>query len=169
MNFAPPDASAFGPLLRVDLAKLECLARAMHERLPQRAIVALQGTLGAGKTRLVQAIASAAAIDIAEVTSPTFTIVQHYNGERRINHVDAYRLADEDEFIELGGEELLEEDALTLIEWPERLLRCLPADVIWLSIEIDDAAGLDLRTIRGWCNHTPLCRAMIDAFQTAGG
>jgi tRNA threonylcarbamoyladenosine biosynthesis protein TsaE len=125
-------------IVDVDVARLEELAMSMHRALPHHVIIGLRGTLGAGKTRFVQAFAVAAGIEQSLVTSPTFPIVQHYQGERRIHHIDAYRLADEDEFIELGGEELLEEDATILIEWPDRIRRSLPQDRITIDFEVDE-------------------------------
>lgn len=104
------------------------LGRLLAEHLPIRCIVALNGTLGAGKTRLSQAIAKACAIPVSEVTSPTFTLWQTYHGNRTIHHLDAYRIGDEDEFDALGVEECFDAEAVTLIEWASRVEACLPAD-----------------------------------------
>jgi len=131
----------------VTLDDLMRLAEQLHQRLPSRIVIALEGTLGAGKTRFAQSIAAAAGVNVADVTSPTFTLIQHYRGQRLIHHIDAYRLADEDEFIEMGGEELLEDDAMILIEWPKRIGACLPKGC--LAIELETAQpGEDTRTIR---------------------
>lgn len=124
---------------KIDLPRLRRLAELLHRHLPQQAVIAIQGQLGAGKTRLAQEIAVAAGIAADDVTSPTFTLVQHYQGDRKIHHIDAYRLADEDEFIELGGEELFEDEALVLVEWPQRIARSLPSRTLFLELEIDDA------------------------------
>lgn len=128
----------------VDLQRLARLATLLHQHLPPRVVIALQGTLGAGKTRFAQELAQACGVAVADVTSPTFTIVQHYHAQRRIHHIDAYRLADEDEFLELGGEEVLwgegEGDALVLVEWPERIAAVLPPDCLRIEIEIDSPA-----------------------------
>ncbi len=121
----------------VNLDLLERLANELAKSLPPRVVIGLRGTLGAGKTRFVQMFAQACGIAACDVTSPTFPIVQHYRGDRLIHHIDAYRLADEDEFIELGGEELLEDDATVLIEWPDRISRCLPKDIVMIDIEIE--------------------------------
>src|SRR6185369_15296511 len=79
-------------------------------------------------------IAEASKVPRDEVVSPTFVLCQQYRGSHPINHVDAYRLKDEDEFRELGGEELLGSDAITLIEWADRIADALPDD--YLQIEI---------------------------------
>ena len=123
--------------------QLESLARSMLRGLPVPLVVGLVGTLGAGKTTLVQAIARAAGIDAADVTSPTFTLLQTYRGSITLHHLDAYRLTDEDEFLELGVEELFEDGgAWTLIEWADRVRDVLPAETLWIEIKIDDNPSL---------------------------
>jgi tRNA threonylcarbamoyladenosine biosynthesis protein TsaE len=102
---------------------------------PPGTTIALGGTLGAGKTRLVQAIAAACGVDRSEVVSPTFVLCQKYTGDRVIFHLDAYRLRDDDEFRELGPEEFFESAGLTIVEWADKVVDCLPDER--LSIEID--------------------------------
>lgn len=107
---------------------------ALAAALPPGTTVALIGTLGAGKTRLVQAIAAATGVSRADVVSPTFVLCQQYAGCNTINHLDAYRIRDEDELRELGFEELLATNAITIIEWADRVADALPED--YLTIEI---------------------------------
>ena len=149
-------------LRNVDVDRLEELAQALVKLLPHRVVIGLRGTLGAGKTRFAQAFALASGIDQRQVTSPTFTIVQHYQGTRRIHHVDAYRLADEDEFIELGGEELLEEDATILVEWPERIARCMPDDAVYIDLSVEEDSSK--RTVTAICRDKMLVRCVRQAF-----
>ena len=79
------------------------LGKLLADVLPAGTVIALIGTLGAGKTRLVQAVAGALGVPREEVTSPTFVLVNEYVGGRLpVYHFDAYRLRDEDEFLELG-------------------------------------------------------------------
>jgi tRNA threonylcarbamoyladenosine biosynthesis protein TsaE len=118
------------------LADTDRLAAALAPILPQRATIALCGTLGAGKTRLVQGLAAAVGIDPAGVTSPTFVLCQQYAGSRRLYHLDAYRLHDADEFRELGTDELYEEAALTLIEWADKVEAALPDSYLLVNIEV---------------------------------
>ena len=89
--------------------------------LPPGTTVALCGTLGAGKTRLVQAIAEGLGVNRRDVVSPTFVLIQEYRGRRMIYHIDAYRLRDDDEFQQLGPDEYFESDGLVLIEWADRV------------------------------------------------
>jgi len=99
-------------------------------------VVALQGQLGAGKTRLVQAIAAELGCEHAFVVSPTFTLIHEYDGQLPIYHVDAYRLKDSDEFLDMGGGELLNGDGICLIEWADRIGDLLPLDHLRIDIEV---------------------------------
>jgi tRNA threonylcarbamoyladenosine biosynthesis protein TsaE len=99
-------------------------------------VVALGGTLGAGKTRLVRAVARALGIPAEDVTSPTFVLQHVYQGRLPVFHFDAYRLADEDEFLELGPEECFAAPGVTFIEWAERVAQALPEDRLEIMIEV---------------------------------
>ena len=112
------------------------LGAALAKFLPDGAVVALCGTLGAGKTRLVQAIAEASGIDRRQVVSPTFVLLLEHHGRRSIYHFDAYRLRDEDEFLDLGPEEYFQRGGLVLIEWADRVENCLPPQRIKIQIEV---------------------------------
>jgi tRNA threonylcarbamoyladenosine biosynthesis protein TsaE len=98
--------------------------------------VALCGTLGAGKTRLVQAVAEALGVDRGRVVSPTFVLVNEYQGRRAIYHFDAYRLRDEDEFSALGPDDYFESDGLSFVEWADRVSDCLPRERIEIHVEV---------------------------------
>ena len=112
------------------------LGAALAALLPAGATVALYGTLGAGKTRLVQAIAEATGVDRRDVVSPTFVLIQEYEGRRPIYHFDAYRLRDEDEFLGLGPDEYFEGDGLVLVEWADRIPGCLPGERLEVYISV---------------------------------
>lgn len=121
----------------VSLDVLPAVAGAMVRHLPARVAIGLVGTLGAGKTTMVQAIAAAAGIDVAEVTSPTFTLLQSHQGiSLKLHHLDTYRLADEDEFYELGVDELFDETAWTLVEWADRVRSVMPRETLWIEIQL---------------------------------
>lgn len=112
------------------------LAAALADVLPAGTTVALLGTLGAGKTRLVQAMSVAYGLPRGEVVSPTFVLCQEYHGSKTLYHLDAYRLHDEDELMELGVEEYFDSDGITLIEWADRVSDCLPIDRLEIQIEV---------------------------------
>ncbi len=131
---------------QITAAGLEILARGEEETarlgqilatvLPEGTIVGLEGTLGAGKTRLVQAIARAARCDHHFVASPTFVLVQQYLGDRQITHIDAYRVGNIREFLELGVEEYFEGPGIVLIEWADRVCEALPHARVTIEISI---------------------------------
>ena len=119
----------------IDLAALDRLAEVMRAFLPHPSIIGLLGTLGAGKTTLVQAIARASGIDPVDVTSPTFTLLQSYKGEPSLHHLDAYRISDEDEFLAIGVDELFEDpQAWTIVEWADRVAGVMPDHTLWIEI-----------------------------------
>ena len=113
------------------------LAARFASRLPPGAVVLLWGDLGAGKTAFVRGMAAGLGIDPAEVSSPTFTLVQEYRGPRTLFHVDLYRL-EAPETEDLGLEELAAGDAVVAIEWADRLRR-QPDGAI--RVEIADKGG----------------------------
>jgi tRNA threonylcarbamoyladenosine biosynthesis protein TsaE len=133
---------------------------ALAEFLPDGTTVCLSGTLGAGKTRLVQAVAAACGINRADVVSPTFVLCQHYSAARRLNHLDAYRIRDDDEFLEIGVDEMFGSDGITLVEWGERVRNCLPPDRVDIQIEIlGDTERSFCLTTKGDCS-PGLCERM---------
>ena len=104
--------------------------------LRQGDVVALIGPLGAGKTHLTQAVAEHFGLSRDEVNSPTFVLIQEYDGTIPICHIDAYRLSDIDEFLELGADELLGSENICLIEWADRVIEVLPRQRIQVEIEV---------------------------------
>lgn len=132
-----------------DQSDTERLGEMLAQLLPPGTVVALIGTLGAGKTRLVQALGSALGIPRESVVSPTFVLCQEYRGSKAVFHLDAYRLRDEDEFYELGPQEWFESDALTVIEWADRIVRCLPDERLEIRIEVlpDEAREFEIRAV----------------------
>lgn len=117
-------------------------------------VIALEGTLGAGKTAFVKALAHECGVE-DEVTSPTFVVMKRYQtgevfGESQaytsLVHIDAYRVDSEDEMRPLRFKEVLEEEhTLICIEWAERIEKLLPKNTLHIKIEIE---GEELRTFR---------------------
>lgn len=97
------------------------MGEAIGKAAPGGAVIAFRGDLGAGKTTLSKGIAKGLGID-EEVTSPTYTIVSEYRGRLALFHIDAYRLAGEADFAEIGGYDMLgQPGSLCLVEWSERV------------------------------------------------
>jgi tRNA threonylcarbamoyladenosine biosynthesis protein TsaE len=85
-------------------------------------LVLLTGDLGAGKTTLTKGIAAGAGAALEDdVTSPTFTLIHKYQGAKRIYHVDLYRVGDCRDLETLGLEDIFSENAIVIVEWPDRL------------------------------------------------
>ena len=121
------------------VAKAETATRrfgqAIGKHLAARTVLYLNGTLGAGKSRLVQAIASGLDIDPEHVQSPTFTLMTPHAGRLTLVHVDAYRIADLDEAEQLGLADWLEADCVLAIEWANRVEEALPKADVRIEIE----------------------------------
>lgn len=117
-------------------AELKELAASLARLARTGDVFLLQGDLGAGKTEFARAFIQSLCGDETEVPSPTFTLLQVYESPRGlIHHYDLYRLESPDEVWELGLEEALS-DAMTLIEWPERLPPLNFASAVTLSFSI---------------------------------
>jgi tRNA threonylcarbamoyladenosine biosynthesis protein TsaE len=107
------------------------LAQALEPGL----VVALMGNLGAGKTRLVKAVARGGGIEPGDVTSPTFVLVQEYEGIWPLYHFDTYRLANPAGFADLGIDEYFAGEGVCLVEWADRVAPLLPPDHLRIEIE----------------------------------
>jgi tRNA threonylcarbamoyladenosine biosynthesis protein TsaE len=135
-------------------------------------VVTLSGDLGAGKTTFVQGVAAALGVD-APVTSPTFVLIHHYEGRFPIVHMDVYRLDFIQEVLDLGFEELLQPDAVMLVEWGEALAPLLPLH--YLDVEIrsvaegpEDARTFSFRAIGPrWAQKLERMRVTADALLDA--
>lgn len=97
-------------------------------------VVGLIGPLGAGKTRLVRATATALGADPSSVNSPTFVLIQEYFGRIPVFHFDTYRLRDVQAFADLGAEEYFSGDGLCFVEWADRVISELPRDLLRIEV-----------------------------------
>ncbi|HEY7205862.1 MAG TPA: tRNA (adenosine(37)-N6)-threonylcarbamoyltransferase complex ATPase subunit type 1 TsaE [Methylomirabilota bacterium] len=119
LSHSPEETQAIGERLAAGLAA--------------GSVVACTGELGAGKTCFLQGLARGLGVT-GEVTSPTFVLVNHYRGRLPVYHLDAYRTDSLTELVDLGLEEMLHGDGVTVIEWADKLLPLLPARTIHVHL-----------------------------------
>ena len=117
------------------LDELDKVAEAVLASLDGRTVVAFDAPMGAGKTTLISRIAAALGCE-DDVTSPTFAIVNQYEGSRTVYHFDMYRIERWEEALDFGSEEYLSSGELCLVEWPEKIEPLLPDDTMVVKIEI---------------------------------
>lgn len=112
------------------------IAYDLASKMEGNKVICLNGELGAGKTVFVRGFCSF--FNINEISSPTFTLVNEYDGNKKVFHFDVYRLSDEDEFCAIGGEEYFEK-GICIIEWSDVIKEAIPNDAIDVRIEkLDD-------------------------------
>ena len=114
------------------------LGQQLAELIQPGDVLALYGDLGAGKTHLVKGICAGLGIAPESVSSPTFTIVNEYDGALPVYHIDAYRIEQPEEFFELGYETYVFGDGVCLIEWPERVEALIPEHAVRLRLTHGD-------------------------------
>lgn len=119
----------------------ETLAASLHPG----SVVAYTGALGMGKTAFTRGLARGLGC-CGRVTSPTFTIVNEYEGNIPLFHFDMYRLSSSDELFDIGWEDYLERGGVCAVEWSERVTDALPPDTVFVNIA-RHAENEDWRTI----------------------
>jgi tRNA threonylcarbamoyladenosine biosynthesis protein TsaE len=122
----------------------QALGERLGARLGPGDVVACIGELGAGKTCFLQGLARGLGVTSA-VTSPTFVLVNQYRGRVPVYHVDAYRTGSLTELVDIGIEEMLHGDGVTVVEWADKLRPLLPAGAFVVTIE---GLGDEPRAIR---------------------
>ena len=124
--------------------EMENLGREIGKACRPGTVISLRGSLGAGKTVFAKGVARALAIGEA-IVSPTFTLVQEYEGSLPVYHMDLYRITSEDDFQMIGGEDMLYSDGVCLIEWSEIINSLLPNGTLFIEISVNEDQS---RTVR---------------------
>ena len=115
-------------------AETEALGEELAPKLQAHTVIAFTGDLGAGKTAFVRGLARGVGVT-DRVTSPTFTIVNEYEGGRLpLFHFDLYRLGDGEELFDIGWEDYLDRGGVCAVEWSERAWSLLPPETVYVSI-----------------------------------
>jgi tRNA threonylcarbamoyladenosine biosynthesis protein TsaE len=128
------------------------------------AVVALNGPLGAGKTLLTRATALGLGIpDERMVTSPTFMLIQEYQGRLPIYHFDLYRLSKGVDFLDLGAAEYLEGQGVCLIEWADKFPECLPVEHLDITLEPRGEESRRAQIVGHGDRYAALVRALADS------
>src|SRR5215207_8549560 len=124
--------------LRIEVqteAETDRVGRALAGVVGPGTVLGLIGPLGAGKTRLVRAVAEALGVDPGAIASPTFVLIHEYEGIIPVYHFDAYRLGSPDDFDALGAADYLDGDGVCLVEWADRVADRLPLGTWSVRIE----------------------------------
>ena len=129
-----PFGSLFMEIITHSERETEDAGAAFAAKIPDGAVVAMYGELGAGKTAFVRGMARGMGLD-CRVSSPTFTIVNEYLGPRTLLHFDMYRLGGADELWDIGWDDYLERGAVCAVEWSENVADAFSGDEI--SVRID--------------------------------
>lgn len=118
----------------------KAMAAALAELARPGDLLLLAGDLGAGKTAFTQGFGAALGIDDL-ITSPTFTLVNTYEGRLELNHLDVYRLEALSEVIDLGVPEMMDDGGVTVIEWGDSVAPALPADYLEIRFTFPEPTG----------------------------
>lgn len=163
----PPDARAAAERTTAGELETEALGAAIGRELRGGDVLALEGPLGAGKTRLVRGIAAGLGLDPREVSSPTYVLVQEYGPSPSgltIAHADAYRLDDSASLESIGWDEFVgDPDVVTIVEWASRIAGALPPTTAWIDIAFDAEDAGDVGDADG-----PGDRRVISVRETDG-
>ena len=115
------------------VAETEAIGREVGASLSPGTVLAYRGNLGMGKTAFTRGLAQGLGCR-GRVTSPTFTIVNEYEGRIPLFHFDMYRLEDADALFDIGWEDYLDRNGVCAVEWSERVTEALPPDTLFVTI-----------------------------------
>ncbi len=129
-------------------AETEALGERLGKTLTGGEVLAYEGDLGMGKTAFTRGLAKGLGFT-GRVTSPTFTIVNEYEGRLPLFHFDMYRLSDEEELFDIGWEDYLVRGGVCAVEWSERVTAALPAGTRYIRFARGEETDSRIITIEG--------------------
>lgn len=124
------------------------LGRKIGRLLTKGDVIAMQGTLAAGKTTITKGIAESLGVTDT-ITSPTFCLISEYSGKMPLYHMDVYRLDGGEDFINLGTDDMIYGEGVSIIEWSEKIMDELPKKTIILKLEPQEDSSRII-TIENW-------------------
>ncbi|MDA7803714.1 tRNA (adenosine(37)-N6)-threonylcarbamoyltransferase complex ATPase subunit type 1 TsaE [Crocinitomix sp.] len=126
-----------------ELADIAKVAPAFLKVMGSHKMIAFKGDMGVGKTTFITGLLKEMEIE-DHVSSPTFSIVNEYYSKSygKVYHFDFYRIEDEVEALDIGVEEIFEEDAYCFMEWPEKIDNLLPENCVTVTIDLENAARI---------------------------
>ena len=127
------------------VGETQAVAAALAALLGPGDVVCLTGQLGAGKTYFTKGLVAGLGGDAAAVTSPTFVLMQIYEARMPVYHFDAYRLGSGRDLVDIGSDEILSDEGVSVIEWADRVADALPAERIDLDLRATGATDRELR------------------------
>lgn len=139
------------------------LGERLGRLLEPGSFIALTGELGSGKTQFVRGVATGLGIDSSvPITSPTFTLLNEYQGRIRLYHFDLYRLGGVDDTADLGFDEYFHGDGACLVEWAERLGSELPEERLDILFEYSGETERQIDFVPHGSNHEALLKKCFD-------
>jgi len=129
----------------VSLSGIDEVARFIVALANQYTTFAFYGPMGAGKTTLISELVHRITEADIQVTSPTFAIVNVYEGKKTVYHFDCYRLEKPEEALQAGLEEMMYDGSICLIEWPEKIESLLPGNMV--RVQISETSNPNKRTV----------------------
>ena len=133
------------------LEETEEFGKKLGNLLQSGDLLSLTGDLGAGKTTLTKSIGIGLGVE-DYITSPTFTLINEYEGRVKVYHFDVYRLEDEEDLLDLGYEDYFYSNGVTIVEWGDKVENILPSDRINLEIEKGEDQDERMVTLSGQGN-----------------
>jgi len=139
------------------------LGRRIGQALEAGDVVALTGELGSGKTTLVKGVAAGLGVtDENQVRSPSFVIMYRYRGRCPVYHLDLFRLEDRDQVLDIGWDDLINGDAVVLVEWAQKVPGYLPQEFLEIDLEIADEDRRRIRFVGHGARYEALARELLE-------